>query len=462
LNEVMQRVGNGDLRALPVRTFPRAETIAAFRHMAHARHIGKIAIEHPLEVDNLVTPRGTYLVTGGLRGLGLRVADRLVARGARSLVLTARSAPSEEAGRAIRHMQQQGAEVHVVQGDIADAADVERLFRFVHALGRPLRGIVHSAGALADAPLVQQTWSDFEKVFAAKVHGTNRLVRHTRTDHLDFFVLFSSIASVLGSPGQANHCAANSYMDVLAHQCRSQGLPAACINWGIWSGTGAAVDRGVIERAAARGLGAIDPEDGLAMLETLLCAERAQTMVQPIEWPRFLDNVTKDCRPPPLYSEFAVRTPQKPAGRTAPESAASAGAELSQMPAAARRTFLAKVVRRAAATVLELETGDAIPDDLPLKEAGLDSLLAVELRNALGKAIGQRLPSTLLFDYPTIGAVVAYLQSLFVAAGDEPGKKTDDQPALRRAEKSGIDDLLQEVESLSVDEAERLVGEGSR
>jgi acyl carrier protein len=132
------------------------------------------------------------------------------------------------------------------------------------------------------------------------------------------------------------------------------------------------------------------------------------------------------------------------------------------MPAAARRTFLAKVVRRAAATVLELETGDAIPDDLPLKEAGLDSLLAVELRNALGKAIGQRLPSTLLFDYPTIGAVVAYLQSLFVAAGDEPGKKTDDQPALRRAEKSGIDDLLQEVESLSVDEAERLVGEGSR
>ena len=466
LCDVMQRLAGGRLQPLPVRTFARDETVAAFRYMAQARHIGKIAIMQPIDEDSLVGPRGAYLVTGGLRGLGLLVAERLVERGAGSLVLTGRNAPSPGAEAAIRRMKERGTEVHVVTGNIGDEGDVVRLFEKIATLSQPLRGIVHSAGALADAPIVQQDWAHFRTVFAAKITGTRLLARYAEKHRLDFFVLFSSIASVLGSSGQANHCAANAFMDVFAHRLRALDVPATSINWGIWSGTGAAVDHAVIERAAARGLGAIEQRGGLGIMESLICSQRAQAIVQPIDWQLFLPTVTKDGRRPALYAEFSVRaTASAAAPAPVRECGSSATEQLAGLPATARPAFLAGIVRRAAATVLALEDATAIPADLPLKEAGLDSLLAVEMRNALGKALDRRLPSTLLFDYPTISAVVGFLETTLsvkvdagVAAteansGESEGRSTSGM--------SGIDDLLDEVERLSADEAERLVGDGS-
>jgi acyl carrier protein len=308
---------------------------------------------------------------------------------------------------------------------------------------------------------VQQTWDDFLTVFAAKITGTKLLAGFAAGHQLDFFVLFSSIASVLGSRGQANHCAANSFMDVFAHRQRASGLPATSINWGIWAGTGAAVDHGVIERAAARGLGAIEPSSGLAMMEALICSHRAQTVVQPIDWRRFLQTVAKDGRRAALYAGFESPETQGVA-EPVRESEASAAETLAQLPAAARSGFLSKIVRRAAATVLELENAEAIPGDQSLKEAGLDSLLAVELRNALGKALDQRLPSTLLFDYPTVDAVVVFLQTTLSAGAAAGAVSTGNGASQTAAGRNGIDDLLEEVESLSADEAERLVGDGSR
>ena len=458
LSDVMQRLAAGQLQPLPVRSFTQAETVAAFRFMANARHIGKIAIVQPLGEDSLVVPSGSYLVTGGLRGLGLLVAEHLVDRGARCLVLTGRNAPSTDAEAAIGRMLERGAEVRVVTGDVGDEADVQRLFQAVAALGRPLRGIVHSAGALADAPIVQQRREDFRAVCTAKITGTKLLARYAEEHELDFFVLFSSIASVLGSRGQANHCAANSFMDLFAHHLRTLAVPATSINWGIWSGLGAAVDHDVIERAAARGLGAIEPQDGLEIMESVLRSQQAQVAVQPIDWPRFLPSVVQEGRTPALYAGFASREVTAAASTVAGKPEECAGDRFAQLPAAARPAFLGQIVRRAAATVLELDDATTLPADLPLKEAGLDSLLAVELRNALGKALGRRLPSTLLFDYPTIGAVVRFLDTSTadsaVAAPVEPAQPAADA-------RNDIDDLLEEVEGLSADEAERLVGDGT-
>ena len=460
LADVMQRLNDGKLSPLPVRSFAQEDTVAAFRYMAHARHIGKIAITQPIGEDSLVGPRGSYLVTGGLRGLGLLVAGHLVERGARCLVLTGRSAPSPDAEAAIRRMRDLGAEVHLVAGDIAQEADVTRLFEKIATLSRPLRGIVHSAGTLADAPIVQQDWDRFLTVFAAKVTGTKLLARLAEKHALDFFVLFSSIASVFGSRGQANHCAANGFMDLFAHRLRALGVPATSINWGIWSGTGAAVEHDVIERAATRGLGAIEPRSGLAMMDSLVCSQRAQSIVQPVDWRRFLPSVTKDGKQPALYSAFARRHSTAAADAPAREPEVPVADQLGQLPGASRPAFLARIVRRAAATVLELDDAAAIPGDLPLKEAGLDSLLAVELRNALGKALDRRLPSTLLFDYPTISAVVGFLEETIQGAGGI-AKETASADARATRGKANVDDLLDEVESLSVDEAERLVGDGT-
>jgi len=387
-------------------------------------------------------PERTYLVTGGLRGLGLRVARWLVERGARHLVLMGRHGAGAAAQAEIAALQRRGASVTVLQGDVADEAEVAGLMARLRDSAAPLAGIVHAAGALADAVLTRQDWSHFETVMAAKVRGSWNL--HRLAEELDFLVFFSSGASVGGSAGQANHAAANAFEDALAWHRNARGQPTLSINWGPWAEIGAAADRRL---AQPGGLRPISPSDGIAALEHLMGVDDrglfdpAQAAVLATDWSH-LRRARETGSEPSLFRDiaFSAAAPSAPAPADAAAAAAAApppaagaepplGERLANALPNRRRVLLREHVRTLAARVLGLPGADALPPEEPLRQLGLDSLMAVELRNLLGKAVGHTLPATVTFDHPSVSALADHLAATtfkehFVAAASPTAATT--------------------------------------
>ena len=311
--------------------------------------------------------------------------------------------------------------------DVADAGQVAGLLREI----APLRGIIHAAGVLDDGVVAQQTWPRFARVMAPKIAGAWHLHRLTQNAPLDFFVLFSSAAALLGSLGQASYAAANAFLDALAHYRRARGLTATSINWGPWAEVGMAAGL----RWTDRGMKSLTQQQGLQALAEVLRGDSPQVAVLPMDWPAWSAHCS---RKPPLLSEVA------PA-----EAAASGEPELldrlKRTPAEQRRAVLEEYIARQAVKVLGLARSHRLNPRQPLQELGLDSLMAVELRNTLGLSLGRPLPVTLLFDYPTLETLVSYL------GGDSEG-----WPAPPEREEFA---RLAAVEQLSEREAERLLRE---
>jgi acyl transferase domain-containing protein/NADPH:quinone reductase-like Zn-dependent oxidoreductase len=423
--DVMGAVQRGELKPLPLHAFPLARGGEAFRFMAQARHTGKVVLtQHDALQASLraLTPRGVYLVTGGLSGLGLLTAGRLVERGARHLVLVGRRAASPAAQATLDAMRAQGAQVQAVQADMSRADEVARVLDGIARGGQPLRGVIHSAGVLEDGALLQQDWPRFVRPLGPKLDGSWALHVLTRGEPLDFFVLYSSMASVLGSRGQANHAAANAFMDALAAHRRALGLPGLSISWGAWSEVGAAADRQVDQRVAARGIDVITPTHGLELLEKLMRAEAAHAGVFPVRWERFLAGGDAHGRFVAHFTEHAKGAGKPGAKHADAKPAVAAGAalidELKQATPQRRRERLLGFVAEHVARVVDAPSAQAIDPRQPLNELGLDSLMAVELRNRLGTGLGlaRSLPATLVFDHPTLEALAAYLEALVVPA----------------------------------------------
>ncbi|NUO79142.1 SDR family NAD(P)-dependent oxidoreductase [candidate division KSB1 bacterium] len=234
--------------------------------------------------STIIAPHSSYLITGGLAGLGLLIAQWMVAHGARHLVLISRSAPNEYAQAAVREMESRGAQIVIEQADVADEMRMTEVFSHLDQTLPRLRGVIHSAGAIDDGVLLQQDWSRFEKVMQAKVFGTWNLHTHTQSRELDFFIMFSTGASLIGSAGQGNHAAANMFMDTLAHHRRALGLPALSINWGAWSEIGTVARHHSSERFTSRGKSVITPAQGLKIFERLLRDTPPQVGVLPVNW----------------------------------------------------------------------------------------------------------------------------------------------------------------------------------
>lgn len=473
LRQVIDLVDAGELQPLPRQVFPVAEAVAAFRAMAQAKHVGKIVVTQPVsgvgtEGHQVIRADATYLITGGLNGLGLLVAQRLVEKGARHLLLMGRRPPSEATQAAIQTMEESGAAVAVAQADVSDEAQLKQVLAGVADQMPPLRGVIHSAGVLDDGALLQQNWSRFQTVFAPKVNGGYLLHALTRHLPLDFFILFSSGSAVLGSPGQSNHAAANAFLDALAHYRRGQGLPALSVNWGAWAAIGAAAERNVGERVSARGIGQIDPEDGWAALWHLMeqspgPGAPVQVGVFPVDWAKFLAGGA-----PPFFRELAVaQAPlletmerggnrsngRKEAGSLEPSGQALRMRQrLAEAPASKRRALLLAHVRDEANKVLGLPPAQAIDHHQPLQELGLDSLMAVELRNLLGGnlELERPLPATLVFDYPTVENLADYLMNELFDRQPEsaPARPEPDEERARK---------VTELEALSEDEAEAML-----
>jgi NADP-dependent 3-hydroxy acid dehydrogenase YdfG len=259
----------------------------AFRFMAQARHIGKIVIS--LVDQNVqilpsrqetarpgtaqIKPDATYLITGGLGGLGLAVASWLTQQGGRHLMLVGRSGAgnlSPEGQQTLAELQAAGVEVKIAAADISQADQIAAILRQLAESMPPLRGVIHAAGVLDDGVLLQQTPQRIHTVIAPKAIGAWHLHRLTDGEALDFFVMFSSITAPFGSPGQGNYAAANAFLDGLAHHRRGLGLPALSINWGPWGQIGLAAHRQQGGMQGLQGLSAIRTAVGLEIFGRLL------------------------------------------------------------------------------------------------------------------------------------------------------------------------------------------------
>ena len=290
MQKMVQDVEASTYQPLPHRCFAMSDIVEAFRFMQKSKQIGKIVVRQIVDESNRVTirPEASYLIVGGLRGLGWQTAQWLVRMGAKHLALMGRTPPSPEISDEIRALEKSGVRVLVLQGNVGKESDLRDALVQIHRSMPPLRGIVQSAGVLDDGALVNLNWSRFQKVLESKAVGSWLLHMLTREQPLDFFVMYSSVASLFGSKGQGNHAAANAFMDGLAYFRRSQGYPALSINWGIWAEIGAAKEHGVVERSSAEGLGVIATEEGLLLLEKLIQFSPAQVGVSPMNWNQFL------------------------------------------------------------------------------------------------------------------------------------------------------------------------------
>jgi acyl transferase domain-containing protein/NADPH:quinone reductase-like Zn-dependent oxidoreductase/acyl carrier protein len=450
LDRLMPAFESGDLKVSPLRAFPLEQAEDAFRFMARARHIGKIVLTQRHASDGAAALRedATYLVTGGLGGLGLLVAAWLADSGARNIVLLGRNPPDAAAGEHITSLEGAGVRVLAVQADVAEADDVRRALGAIQGQLPPLRGVIHAAGVIDDGLLPQLTWERFEAVMRPKVLGSWHLHDATRHLPLDFFVLFSTGSSIMGAAGQANYAAANGFLDGLAHHRRSLGLPATSINWGAWSGVGmaATVSENSRHRWRASGLSMIGPRDGIRVLGRIMDELPTQVAVLPFDWSTV---ASRGGAERPLLSILVAGT------RAATEPAASFLDSLSVLPPAGQVDALNRHVHERVAYVLGLDASVPLTPTRGLSDLGMDSLMAVELSRQLQTSLGCKLPSTLAFEFPTLAALTQFLAAEVLGergAAPEAARPADDAEQERRVAARQLTDeeaeltLLRELE----------------
>lgn len=329
---------------------------------------------------------GAILVTGGLGGLGLAAARWLVDHGARHLVLVGRSVPTAEAEAALLELRTRGVEIAVERGDVADESDVERIVAAITARGQPLLGVIHAAGVLADAAIPRLDPAALRATFGPKVRGSWNL--HLATSHLPlrFFVLFAAGAGLMGAPGQGNYAAANAFEDALAHWRRSRGLPAVAIDWGTWAEVGMAARAGdkLAARQSEEGMRRLPLSAGLDAMGRLLQHGHAQVGVLNVDWDKLVATVHRGVRPPLLEQLVTARAPVAgPAASAVVDGLPPLVAALRGRTRAEWDPIVEGFVEERAARILRLPAGRAIDRGTPLLDLGLDSLLAVELRNAI-------------------------------------------------------------------------------
>ncbi len=408
LGELLDLFGQGALTPLPVRTWDVRRARDAFRFMRQAGHVGKIVLRMPAVWD----PDGTVLVTGGTGGLGGELARHLVAdRGVRHLVLAGRRGPDTPGAAELRaELAGLGAEVTVAACDVSDRDAVAGLIAAVPA-AHPLTAVVHAAGVLDDGVLTEQTPERLATVLGPKADGAWHLHELTKDLDLAAFVLFSSIAGVIGGSGQAGYSAANAFLDALARHRHAHGLPATSLAWGAWeqsTGMTGSLDAADLRRMARSGMLPLPTGQGMALFDAVVF-DPATSLDHDVLVPVRVDVKALRAQgelPPLLRGLVRGRRPRSGQAGVAADALTE---RLAATPAAERLTVLAELVRAQTAIVLDHPSSDAVDPSREFRALGVDSLTAVELRNRLTTATGLRLPSTLVFDYPTPQALAGHL-----------------------------------------------------
>lgn len=415
---------------------PSAEDQVAYR--GGTRYVARLqaAALPPPRVGAWPVHDGTYLIAGGLGALGLKVAELLIERGARYLLLLGRRAPGPAARQQIGQWEQRGVQVVIGQVDVADKEQLAALLGTAPAGFPPVRGVIQAAGVLDDGIIRKLTWERFTQVLAPKVQGSWNLHQLTQAQALDFFVLFSSSSSLLGTAGQANYCAANMFLDALASYRQARGQPALAINWGAWSEIGITARLQMNARLEEQGEGSLSPETGLRALEALLqeTPPTPQWGVLAIDWGRFL---TGQWAMAPFFRQLGGEATSRGQGKIADQPAPSLLQALSRLSPEALAAQLKEHVCHCVVAVLGVN-GDALRHEgeaAGFFDLGMDSLSSIELRNALQTRLALPLPATLAFDYPTITALTGFLATEITArcSSDSAGARLPSEPPVEPA-----------------------------
>lgn len=415
LNAALKRVAIGSsqgfLRPLPFISHSLANVVSALRQMSQARHIGKIIVRSPsLSSSCNGAQNHSIVITGGMGVLGIQMVEWLARQQAFNVFLLGRTGrPSSSSKLDINQEYNplQAMKVNMILCDASFKGDLATIL--VSEMGAvPLLGVLHAGGVLSDGVISTQTNSKLNLVMGAKVDAAVNLQKNAYLQPLCFNVLFSSVAALLGSPGQINYSAANAILDSISTYSQSMGSSIVSIQWGAWAGAGmASNDRSTSSRVERTGMALLPPKQGLSIFEAALILVRPATLPSILSANRFVwSNLLKRFRNdvPFFFEEFkqediksltTLRPAKKKTQNTSTED---------------RQAAVQSQVSDAVTSIL----GSEISPTEPLMAAGLDSLGAVELKNALEGRLGLELPGTLIFDYPTINALSGFLKDKII------------------------------------------------
>jgi NAD(P)-dependent dehydrogenase (short-subunit alcohol dehydrogenase family)/acyl carrier protein len=405
LRMLIEWIASGEILPPPITPFPIQASKEAFRYMQQAKHTGKIVITQNEFIPKPVSERrhqkldGAYLVTGGAGALGIQLVSWLVFRGAKYIFLTGRHKPDAHTMDIINIIRGSGAQITFIEADVSDYTMMSTALNQIKEKNIPLRGIFHTAGILRDSVISTLTREQLEQVMSVKVRGAWNLHQLTLDNQLDFFVMFSSVASVFGSPGQANYAAANAFLDSLAQYRNTLGKAALSINWGAWSGGGMATRTGTEYALEEKGIEPIPPIEGMEVFQDLALGDYTQAIVFPIDWERAAQS---QAAPPPLFSEFLTRRMPNNTWHTTLN-------EILNAPPGMQLAKLSSHVREIVSYVLRIPSSAHIDDRDSFVDLGMDSLMTVELRNMIQSSLNCTLPATLFVNYPTIETLIRYL-----------------------------------------------------
>ena len=459
LSELLPQFMTGKLKPLPQTVYKsdafgelRKRIIEAFRYMQQGKHQGKIIISLENKSDrgewsfaHMPTYTGTYLITGGMGAIGLRVAQWLIDKGVTSLVLLGRSDLKPQFQAQLQKLKE-NAQVNLIKADIANTNQLVRAFAQIESELPPLKGIIHCAGVTSDRIIPKQDRQSFIDVLAPKVQGAWNLHNLTQKYDLESFILFSSASSLLGSAGQTNYCAANAFLDTLAQARRQMGLPAISINWSAWQDTGLAKDGRITAGLKQKGIGSIKPDLAIEILEQISLYDPAQIGVMPIDW-----DIWQQYHLVTDYYEDLIAIEDL---KDAPVNIfTDENSDLQQLLTAIpeqRKTIIITQITQQAGNILGIQDLDSIDLELGFSELGLDSLSSVELRNKLQSSYNLKLSQTIIFDYPTVRQLGIYLLSLmFDRDLNENDEKSDRFSTLASlSEEEAEAALLAELENL--------------
>lgn len=412
-----------------------------------------VRLEGPdMLTSNTYRDDATYLITGGLGGLGLAMAKRMVRDGARHIVLVGRRPPSFSALDIIEEINAGNARCTAMSVDIADMQAVNGMFEAIQARMPPLAGVIHAAGVLDNGMLVQMGHDQVRSVMPAKVHGAWNLHRAVAGKPLDFFVMFSSLASFIGSPGQGNYAAANAFLEALVEHRRAQALPALSIAWGPWSEVGMAADVHNLQRLAQHGMGMVPPDKGLDLLEDLILERKTGAMgALPMNW-----DVWARTR------GYAAQTPYFASLLSGLQGASSGGngrvtrASLTGKSPDEQMELLLAAIRRTVCNTLMIDA-DHVELDAPLISIGLDSIVSLELKDRIESSIDVIVRTNALVSGKSIRDLAEQFRAELTDTPKETGSAATQTVGTLVPGANGYEAVLERIDDLTNAEIEAIL-----